>query len=162
MDRTEFDSWVWQVGPALHRTGFLMTGDWTRSRDLVVDACARTHADWSSLSAPESHARALVARAATDEPRRPSEGSPAALAGLDGLLGDAADPASGDRRATLLAALDAMPPRERTVLVLQYYDGLTEEQVAHDLGWSLESVRASTDRALDALRDWGLDDGWGA
>lgn len=159
MDRAEFDSWVWQVGPALHRTGFLMTGDWTVSRDLVVDACARTHADWAKVQAPESYARSLIARAAVGERRGGAGSGHSAHAGLAGLLGD--EPVGDqDRRASLTQALDSLPPRERTVLVLQYYDGLTEDQVAVDLDLAVETVRTATDHALDVLRDWGLDDGW--
>lgn len=161
MNRTEFDSWVWQVGPALHRTGFLLTGDWVRARELVVDACARTHARFSSLSAPESYARAVLARAATDDRRKTYRASAhSEHSGLAGLLDDRSSPPARDRATTLTSALEALAPRERTVLVLQYYDGLTEEQIADDLDCSVETVHASTDRALDALRAWGLDDGW--
>lgn len=160
MDRTEFDKWAWQVGPALHRTGFLLTGDWTQSRDLVVEACSAVYAEWGRIGAPETHARALIARkAAAGRPRVQPATAGQAHTGLSTMLGQE-NPAVQDRRAAMTAALDALAPRDRTVLVLQYYDGLTEEQVARDLGWDVETVHVATDRALNALRARGLDDGW--
>lgn len=160
MDRTEFDSWVWQVGPALHRTGFLLTGDWSHSRDLVVDACARTYSDWDRVTAPEAYARSLIAREVVAGKRKGARGTASEThVGLSAMLGEEA-PASRDRRSAMTAALDSLDPRDRTVLVLQYYDGLTEDQVAADLDWDAMTVRTATDRALDVLRARGLDDGW--
>lgn len=158
MDRSDFDTWVWQVGPALHRTGFLLTGDWERSRELVLKACVQTRSDWEDISAPEAYARSRMARDAaleetTSEPRGATQHD-----GLAGLLGS--QPAEAERRRRVMEALDSLTAPQRTALVLQYYDGLTEEQIAIDLEWSPATVSALIDEALDAFRARGLDDGW--
>jgi RNA polymerase sigma factor (sigma-70 family) len=74
--------------------------------------------------------------------------------------GDAGDQIVG--RATLAAALDQLPPRRRAVLVLRYYEDLSEHTVAELLRIPLGTVKSSASRGLDDLRrllEEGRDDG---
>jgi RNA polymerase sigma factor (sigma-70 family) len=57
----------------------------------------------------------------------------------------------------VLRALLQLPAKQRAVLVLRFYDDLTEEQAADALGWPVGTVKSTTSRALAALRGAGLD-----
>jgi RNA polymerase sigma factor (sigma-70 family) len=62
-----------------------------------------------------------------------------------------------EQRADLIAALSALSPRARAVIVLRYYGDLSEAQVADTLGCSLGTVKSTTSRALATLRKQGAD-----
>jgi len=59
---------------------------------------------------------------------------------------------AAERRAQLVAALNALPDRERQVLVCRYILDLSEAETAQVLGWPLGSVKSRTSRALNRLR----------
>jgi RNA polymerase sigma-70 factor (sigma-E family) len=68
------------------------------------------------------------------------------------------DDRSGElaERDALLAALRQLPPRHRAVLVLRYYEGLPDQEIAQVLGMAQATVRSSAARGLAALRKAGL------
>jgi RNA polymerase sigma factor (sigma-70 family) len=61
-----------------------------------------------------------------------------------------------DQRSDLIAALRQLPPRQRAVVVLRYWDGLTETQAAEVLGCSVGNVKSQASRALAKLRTSAL------
>jgi RNA polymerase sigma factor (sigma-70 family) len=81
--------------------------------------------------------------------RRPQE---AGDEGLDRLTVIDAH-AQVEDRLELVAALRTLPPRQRAVLVLRYFDDLTEAETARLLGCSVGTVKSTTSRALARLRD---------
>jgi RNA polymerase sigma-70 factor (sigma-E family) len=56
-----------------------------------------------------------------------------------------------DERAELVRALGSLAPRQREVLVLRYWSGLSESEIAHTLGISVGTVKSSASRGLDTL-----------
>lgn len=60
--------------------------------------------------------------------------------------------AGTDDRLELVRALGGLPPRQRAVLVLRYFDDLTEAEVASTLGCSLGTVKSTHSRALEKMR----------
>jgi RNA polymerase sigma factor (sigma-70 family) len=62
------------------------------------------------------------------------------------------DAVAGERRARLLAAVNALPDRERLALVCRYFLDLSEAETAQVLHWPLGSVKSRTSRALNRLR----------
>jgi RNA polymerase sigma factor (sigma-70 family) len=54
------------------------------------------------------------------------------------------------------AAIVALPPKQRAVLVLRFYESLTDEEIAATLGVSRSTIRSQTSRALDKLRSSGI------
>jgi RNA polymerase sigma factor (sigma-70 family) len=67
----------------------------------------------------------------------------------DGPVGEVL---AGERRGALLAAVDALPAKERQAVVCRYFLELSEAETAQVLGWPLGSVKSRTFRALDRLR----------
>jgi RNA polymerase sigma-70 factor (sigma-E family) len=145
----------------LVRLALFMVGDLSTAEDVVQDVYASLHKRWSQLAAPDAvlpyvraavlngcrsvHRRRVIARrvgaARRDEPPQQSAESEAIL--------------SEDRR-EVLAALARLPHRRREVLVLRYYLGLSEAEIAAVLGISTGTVKSTAARGLAALaRDLG-------
>lgn len=156
MERDGFDEWVGRCAPRLHRTAYLLTGDWGLAQDLVQHACAACWPRFGSLADPDAYARAVMVRTATSWWRRrwrgevPHDELPEVAAGDS--WGDV------DRRHVLTKALRGLPPRQRAVVVLRFYSDLSEEATAATLNWPLGTVKSTTARALQSLRGMGLED----
>lgn len=156
MRREGFDDWLSAVAPRLQRTAFLLTGDWGLAQDLVQDACAVTWSKWSSISpqAAEAYTRTVMARGAAARWRRRwrvemPHAEPPEHPGSD--LWEHVD-----RRESLRAALLGLPPRQRAVLVLRFYDDLSEADTAAALGCALGTVKSAAARGPIALRATGI------
>lgn len=138
---------------ALLRTARLLTaGDGQAAEDLVQTAVTQGFVKRSRIreaAAIEAYVRRILVHTAV---RRSREGwrrvelfEPAEQAsGSDGVSGVA------DR--LVLAALRVLPPRQRAVVVLRYYDDLSEAQIAAALGCSQGAVKSHSSRALKTLR----------
>lgn len=135
-------------GARLLRTAYLLTGDLGEAEDLVQTTLERTARRWHRLDgAPEAYARKVLANLATDRWRRlrvrPGE-----------VLGGRCEPASADIasdvavRQALIAALLQLTRRQRAVLVLRFFDDLTEVATASALNISVGTVKSTTSRAL--------------
>jgi RNA polymerase sigma-70 factor (ECF subfamily) len=149
----EFDRFVGERGPALRRTAYLLTGDWHLAEDLLQAALLRTYERRRRLRDPaalEPYTRRVLVTTFTSWTRRrsfrerPTEDLP-----------DTARPDAADARAErdrVWSAVRALPPRQRAVLVLRYYEDRTEAEIADLLGVSPGSVKSHASRGLAALR----------
>ena len=148
----EFTELVHAVWPRLYRTAYLLLGEHAAAEDLVQDALARTYANWRgvrSLEAAPAYARTALVNTASSWFRkrswhgeRPTPDLPEA--GYD-------DPDGTDRPA-LMRALAELPPRQRAVVVLRFYEDQGVAQVAAALGCSEGTVKSQTSDALAKLR----------
>ncbi len=150
-DEASFTRWASDRQLALLRTAVLLTGDHHRAEDLVQDALAKVAARWSRLrdEAPEAYARQVIVRTNISWWRRHRRE-------LVGDPGDRAVPgaeSSVDRRLLLDRALAGPTPRQRSVVVLRYYDDLTERDTADALGVSVGTVKSTTYDALRRMRE---------
>lgn len=150
---------------SLARSAYLLLGDRGLAEDLVQAALLRTYGAWDSLralEAAEAYTRTTMIRLAGRQSRRrwrqeiPAEDF-AELANGNGSSQGGADhqlhlPATLDIR----AALHALPLAQRAVLVLRYFDDLTEAQTAAVLGCSVGTVKSRANRGLARLRADGL------
>jgi len=157
-DREAFEALVETRSTGLLRTAYLLTGDWGTAEDLLQTALAKTWFHWSSIrdhGAAEAYVRKVMSRTSATWWRRkwhgerPTEALPEVLSG-DDVFHDA------DRRELLRQALAALPPKQRAIVVLRFYEDLSEVQVAELLGCSLGTVKSTTSRALARLRTSGL------
>jgi RNA polymerase sigma-70 factor (sigma-E family) len=147
----EFSEFVQGAWPGLYRTAYLLVGDAGLAEDLVQTALAKTYAAWPTVrdvqAAPGFARTTLVNTAASWFRRRswrnelPTESLPDA--------GQDDDPST---RPAVLDALGHLPPRQRAVVVLRFYEDLSVAETARALGCSDGTVKSQTSKALDALR----------
>jgi RNA polymerase sigma-70 factor (sigma-E family) len=146
-----FTAFVDARGPALWRSAWLLTGDPALAEDLVQTALAKSWSHYERVAASGSFEayvrRVLFTTYATWWRRRwrgehPTEVLPeTGVADVDVAL-----------REDVQAALATLSPRQRAVVVLRYYEDLTEAEAAQVLGCSMGTVKAHHARALAALR----------
>ena len=151
-----FEEFVQARSGSLLRTALLLTGqNRAEAEDLLQLALERAYRHWSRACAaddPERYVRRILANASADRwrrlTRRPEHELPAGEGpGVPDRTAEVAD------RDYLLRALAALPPRQRAVLVLRYYDDLPEAEVAAMLGCSLGTVKSQAARGLAKLRE---------
>jgi RNA polymerase sigma-70 factor (sigma-E family) len=152
-----FEEFVQACSPRLFRTALLLAGqDRAAAEDLLQLALERAYRHWARVCRsgdPERYVQRILANASNDRWRR-------AVRRPERLLrpGDA-DPLTQDQsdavaeRDYLLRALAALPPRQRTVLVLRYFNDLSEAEIADALGCSVGTVKSQASRGLARMRD---------
>lgn len=148
-DEDAFNDFVAARGPALTRTAYLLTHDHQLAEDLVQTALFKAAGAWDRIEGePEPYVRRILytenisrwRRRRVVETFRPTYDAPAAVG---------SDP---DVHLALEQALAELTLRQRTVLVLRYYEDLTETETARVLGIGLGTVKSTHRRALDRLR----------
>jgi RNA polymerase sigma-70 factor (sigma-E family) len=142
---------------ALLRTAFLLTGHPEAARDLLQSALERVTRRLGTIRDPqalEAYLRATMATTAANQRRRMWHRELPTATPVDD---EGRDPtAASETRVAVVAALRALPAEQRAVIVLRFYEDLTEAQTAQVLGIALGTVKSRTSRALDALRASGL------
>ncbi len=146
-----FTRWASDRQLALLRTAVLLTGDHHRAEDLVQDALAKVAARWGRLrdGHPDAYARQVIVRTNISwwrKQRREVVADP----GDRPVVGE--EPAA-DRRMLLDLALGRLTARQRSVVVLRYYDDLSERDTAEVLGVSVGTVKSTTHDALRRMRE---------
>ena len=145
---TEFAHASWA---SLYRTAYLMLGDAAEAEDLVQTALAKTYAAWPKVrdvNAAPGYARTVLVNTASSWFRkrswrneRPTE-----------VLPDIVEERDPSDRPAVMDALAALPPRQRAVIVLRYYEDLSVAQAASALDISEGTVKSQTSDALARLR----------
>jgi RNA polymerase sigma-70 factor (sigma-E family) len=144
----DFEEFVAARRPALLRTAYLLTGSSHDAEDLVQTTLLRVVPKWNRIAThPEPYVRRVLARESVTRwrGRRWRERSVAQLP-------EAAADERPDDRAALLQALATLSQRQRAVLVLRYFDDLTEAATAEALGISLSAVKSQARSGLARLR----------
>lgn len=153
-----FAAYVTQRRPQLFRAAWLLCGDPHRAEDVVQSALARLYVAWPRVERAQSvdaYVRRALVNSHIDESRRPWRRE--ASAGDDLPERSEGAPAVEEHDA-LWAALRALPPGQRRVVVLRHWWGLSVEETAADLGISAGTVKSQTSVALAALRTVLADD----
>lgn len=150
-DRSEaFDGFVVACSPRLLRTAFLLTHDESSAEDLLQTALVRVWRAWPRIDGdPLPYARRVVLNAYVSAWRRRwRDEVPTAE-----LLDVPHDPSGAvEERDEMWSALGRLPRRMRAVLVLRFFEDLTETQTAEVLGISVGTVKSQTSKALAKLR----------
>ncbi len=150
----DLEGFVAARGAALRRFAYLLSGDRQRAEDLVQSALARVVRGWPRIAAmehPEAYVRQVVVREHLAWWRRRASSEVVSAAPPDRPDGADFTTTAAERDAAwrLLAGL---PPRQRAVLVLRFYEDLDDAAVAGVLGTSESTVRSNAARGLAALR----------
>jgi RNA polymerase sigma-70 factor (sigma-E family) len=150
----EFREFVAARSPGLLRLGWLLTGDYQLAEDLLQTALVRAWPHWRRVTAdgsPEAYVRrVMVTTYATWWRRRWRTEVPHGQLPDRAAAGDAY--AVTELRAVVLRALAELPPKQRAIVALRYYEDLSEYQIARILGCSPGTVKSQASKALAKLR----------
>ncbi|MET8471939.1 SigE family RNA polymerase sigma factor [Streptomyces sp. NPDC006422] len=147
----EIEEFMRTVSPGLFRAALLVCGDHHLAEDLVQTTLGKVFVSWRRVrkaDRPAAYVRAMLMRTYLSYVRlhrtyeKPVEEVPEQMSGPH-------DPAL---RLTLVDALAQLPPRDRAVVVLRYWEDLSVAQTAAELGMSQGNVRIRSMRALKVLR----------
>jgi RNA polymerase sigma-70 factor (sigma-E family) len=125
----EFTEFVHATWPGLYRTAYLMLGEHQLAEDLVQTALAKTYAAWRRVKEPAAapaYARVVLANTAASWFRRRSWRNEHPTEQLP----EGATTTDPSTRPTVIDALRLLPPRQRAVVVLRYFDDLSVREVA--------------------------------
>lgn len=155
-DGSGFDDFVAARSTALWRSAYLLTGDRHKAEDLLQAALVKTWRRWDRLDSrthetAETYVRRALATTYTDWWRRRWRGE-VPTGDLPDDAGPDDEAARVEVRRDVLAALAGLPRGQRAVLVLRYFDDLTEQQTADALGVGVGTVKSQASRAIAALR----------
>lgn len=149
----DFSEYMKARQPSLLRTAYLLTGDLAGAEDLVQNAFAKLYLSWDKVrdqGSLDGYVRRIVVnehnslwRRAWKRRERPSDTVPDTA-----VLDDYQD----GRAAELWRYIEGLPPRQRAVIVLRYYEDLSEAEIAATLGISAGTVKSQASRALATLR----------
>ena len=157
----DFEDWVLATAPRMRRLAFLLTGDLDTAPDLLQSAYAKVLPRWDRVSAmgsPEAYLHRVMVNLRTSWWRR-HRNREYAVSEVPESAWPVGSPSEGDRdldrvveSQRLLAALKAMPERQRVTVVLRYYCDLSEPQTAEAMHCSLGTVKSNASRGLAQLR----------
>ena len=145
----DFVAWVTGHRTRLLRSAYLLTGDLAHAEDLVQEAVIKVAERWGRLRLghPTAYARTIIVHDHASwwrrrrETRRPTPGRWPRRPETDHA-----------GRSVLLAALAELPRRQRAVVVLRYFDDLTERETAEVLDVTVGTVKSQAHAALTRLR----------
>ena len=147
--RAQFEEYVAARRQALLRTAYLLTGQQADAEDLVQATLVKAMPHWAKIADdPEPYVRRVLAREAISRWRR-RRWREVATEVLPERASPEPDPTD---RAALRRALLQLAPRQRAIVVLRYFDDLTEVQTAQAMGIGVGTVKSQSRDALARLR----------
>jgi RNA polymerase sigma-70 factor (sigma-E family) len=150
---TSYEEFVAARSATLFRTAYLLAGNRSDAEDLLQVALVKVYAGWLHVrkaASPEAYARRILVNAYLSS-RRPARFTRERLVHSPPEKA-ARDPDPHDRLA-LWPLVSALPPRQRAVVVLRYYEGLSEREIADVLRIAPGTVKSTCSAALRPLRD---------
>ena len=151
----EFTAFVTSHGASLSRTAYFLCGDVHSAQDLVQVALTKTYVAWPAARRgdPLAYARRVMVNSNIDtwRARRWRESSTADVADEDSSVPPDFTEQVGDR-SSLVTALLTLTFRERSVLVLRFFEDLSERDTARALNVGGGTVKSTSSRALAKLR----------
>jgi RNA polymerase sigma-70 factor (sigma-E family) len=153
-DTEELQAFLADRGDDLLRCAVLLAGGREAGEDLLQTAVERLLARWRRFDGdPEGYLRRTMANLATDRYRRHRRWQRKARLLRAQLQPPSDATAEVDLRDALVRILLELPARQRTVLVLRYWEQLDEAETARVLGWPEGTVKSATSRGLRRLRE---------
>ena len=147
-----YEEYVAARWTALYRTAYLLSGNHADAEDLAQTTLVKAYLSWSKVAAaasPDAYVRRILTNAFVSS-RRPLRVTRERLVDT---TPDTVLPASiPDDRLVLWPHVVDLPPRQRAVIVLRYYEDLSEQQIADALGCSTGTVKSTASDALKTLR----------
>ncbi|MDQ3735400.1 MAG: SigE family RNA polymerase sigma factor [Actinomycetota bacterium] len=150
----DFRDFVERWSPALLRVAFLLTGDRGHAEDLLQTALMKTSRRWKDpvdRDGSYPYVRRVMINTQTSWLRRQR-----VVETFVDIVPESAEQedAFSAVEGRALPALAQLPPRMRAVIVLRFYEDLSESDTARLMGCSVGTVKSQTSRGLDRLRDY--------
>ena len=153
-DRDGYTEFVVARWTSLHRLAYLLTGSGPAAEDLLQTALMKTYVSWprvKGVDSPDAYVRRVMVNTLISERRR-------AWSGRESLQSEPPEAVEGPvdtavlNHEVLWPLICALPARQRAVVVLRYYEDLSEEQIATLLGCARGTVKSHAFEALRSLR----------
>ena len=155
-DYTEYVEAAW---PRLFRTAYALTGDVNRADELLQSTLVKVYVNWRKVvraEAPDAYVRRIMVNEGTSFWRSRRHRREVLTAeprtDLHSLRGGGAPEADFDTSDELWHLVQALPSRQRAVVVLRYYEDLTERETADVLGIAQGTVKSLCSAAMTKLR----------
>jgi len=150
----EFEGYVRQRRVALFRFAVVLTGDPVLADEVITDVLGVAYEKWDQVSGA-ANVHAYVRRMVVNEylgwRRRHARMS--VVSDLSTLLAPVeSSDAARDEREALVEELRGLPPKQRAAIVLRFYEGLSDAEIAAVLGCGENAVRSNISRGLARLR----------
>jgi RNA polymerase sigma-70 factor (sigma-E family) len=156
----DFEEYVRQRNESLSRLTYLIVGDLGEAQDVLQDVLAALARRWetvSQLDHLDAYVRTAVVNGCTSWWRRARRKFETPVATLPDRPMPFPEPSPEAERLERL--LRALPVRQRAVVTLRYYDGMSEKEIAETLGCSPGTVKSQAAKALRSLRvKWAAED----
>ena len=147
-----YEEYVAARWSTLYRTAYLLTGTHADAEDLVQTALVKAYAAWPKVAAadsPDAYVRRILTNAFLSG-RRPLRVSRERL--VDRMPEVPVTPSGSEDRLSIWPHVASLPPKQRAVVVLRYYEDLSERQIAEALGCSTVTVNSNASLALKSLK----------
>ena len=147
----EFDEFVMARSTSLLRTAYLLTHDHALAEDLLQTALSKAYFSWGRIDGnPEPYVRRILVNTYATWWRRRWNGEVATEQLPERAHQDPS--AAADSSQDLWTAMERLPRRQRAVVVLRFFEDLTEAQTADQMGCSVGTVKSQLSKALAKLR----------
>lgn len=152
-DAPTFEEYAAGAWPSLYRSAYLLAGNHADAEDIAQQTLLKAYKSWSRVvdsDTPAAYLRRMLTNTYLSQVRPKARG-------LELLTDAPPEPglvSSGgpEDRMTLWPHVKLLPPRQRAVIVLRYYEDLSEQEIADALGCSRGTVKSTAHHALKALR----------
>ncbi len=152
-DAPTFEEYAGTAWPSLYRSAYLLTGNHADAEDIAQQTLMKAYRSWSRVKdsdSPAAYVRRILTNTYLSE-RRPKGRR------LEVLTDEPPEPVHSpgggpEDRMALWPHVTSLPPRQRAVIVLRYYEELSEQEIAEALGCSRGNVKSTAHHALKALR----------
>jgi RNA polymerase sigma-70 factor (sigma-E family) len=152
-DRSDYQAFVVSRWPRLLRLAYLLTQDWSSAEDLVQTALVKAWFAWPRISGdPEPYLRKIIINTHSSWWRRAWRTREITSEAVPDRPGPDDTSAFVGERDLVWTVLGKLPYRQRTVVVLRFYEDLSEAQVAELMHCSVGTVKSQTSKALAKLR----------
>ena len=147
----DFSAYAAEAWARLYRRAFLLAGHHADAEDLAQQTLIRARRHWAKVAgagSPDAYVTRILTNVYLSSRRRARVGREV----LRAVPETAAEPSLSPIHGDLWPHLQGLPPRQRAVVVLRFYEDLAERDVAEVLGISVGTVKSTTHKALAHLR----------
>jgi len=152
-DAPTFDEYAGSAWPSLYRYAYLLAGNHADAEDIAQQTLEKAYRSWSRVEkadSPAAYLRQIVTNTYLSQ-RRPKARRLELL--MDAPPETGQMPVGGpEERMAVWPHVKSLPPRQRAVVVLRYYEDLSEQEIADVLGCSRGNVKSTAHHALKSLR----------